>query len=294
MQWSPTRSILALWTRGENSPSDVRLFNPRTLQFDHTKSVLNATSIEFSWSPCGSYLLALCHLTLKKGKSGTAILIFRCNEWGVPVDTIEINESVFACHWEGNSQRFALLMGDQARPSPVIYSLNPNKKTEIELRLPPRPCNSIVWSPHSDLLIISNLKNKSGVGGQIQGGTVEVYSMMLHTVIGQTQHPLANMIEWDPTGRFFSTCVTDNLDSNGFMIYNAKAEPLFESPLLQQLSRFSWRPNLPSLLTDDELYKLSIPQVFNLFKRKYARIDALSSTTAEEQRYVTFFSSNYF
>ena len=100
MAWSPNRPQLALWVPpDEKHPAEIRIFNARTHETEATAPVLNASNILFAWSPCGSYLLALCQLTLKKGKTGTTILVFRVRERDIPVDRFEIKEKVYAFEW---------------------------------------------------------------------------------------------------------------------------------------------------------------------------------------------------
>lgn len=172
------------------------------------------------------------------------------------------------------------------KPTPVIYNVNKAGKTEIELRLPPRACNALVWSPQGQLLAIGNLKSRTSVGSGGSTGSVEIFSLRKRVVFGSFNHQLANMLLWDPSGRYLAACVTQQMDSSGFTIYNAKGEPLYESPLLSEMISFSWRPLLPTLLSEEELKEFRSGDVLKEYARRFKKEDAKASETAEEQRFV--------
>ncbi|KAK2951926.1 putative Eukaryotic translation initiation factor 3 subunit B [Blattamonas nauphoetae] len=192
LSWSPsTKPLLALWTEGYTSPSQIRIYNARTEQFDAIKTVFDARTVQFMWSGDGKMLAAVCDIATvafnEKGKvtdkvKEWTIEIFRCGEKNIPIESLPFREAILKLDWEPVYHHFAVLVGDPLKPTPVVYSTAKTGKIENVSShvIQPRPCNFIKWSPQGGYLLVTQLKKGSGCG-QIdifsigtQGGELEI------------------------------------------------------------------------------------------------------------------------
>ncbi|KAG1712168.1 Eukaryotic translation initiation factor 3 subunit B [Nymphon striatum] len=173
--------------------------------------------------------------------------VFHVKEKQIPVDGIEVKDSITAFAWEPVGNKFAIIHGENPNINVSFYST----KAGITLlkKWERKQCNNLFWAPNGQFIILAGLRNMSG--------TLEFIDTADMTVMAQQEHFMASDVEWDPTGRYVMTGVS----YWGYKFDNAYWIWSFQGKLLQKQScerfcQFLWRPRPSTLLTIQEIKDL--------------------------------------
>jgi translation initiation factor 3 subunit B len=255
--WCPSKSVLAYWVpEVDNVPAKVALmeFPSRTLLRE--KHLYSVSNVKMHWQSAGEYL---CVKMERKKTKKTAVQnfeIFRLNQKSVPVEVLEMEDQVIAFAWEPRGNHFALVHGNPARPDVSFYKLT--KKTLEKVKtLENRAANCLFWSPTGDYIIIAGLGEKNG--------QLDFVEMSDFTTSCSTEHVMCTDVEWDPSGRFVITSVTQPIDvdshnfratmENGYKLWSCSGQ-LLQSISLDQFYQVIWRPRPKTLLSPEQLKEI--------------------------------------
>jgi translation initiation factor 3 subunit B len=151
--------------------------------------------------------------TSKSKKSAyTDFEIFRLREKDIPIEHFEIKEGVSTLAFEPKGTKFAVIHGEGPKPSVSFYNVegklqhisNPLPLNNILINiletLEKKSCNALYWSPQGGFIVLAGLGAMNGV--------FEFYNAIDMDTVVTEEHFMATQVEWDPTGRFFSTVVS--------------------------------------------------------------------------------------
>ncbi|KAI8339083.1 WD40-repeat-containing domain protein [Chlamydoabsidia padenii] len=185
--------MLAYWTpEVGNQPARVTLMTVPNKEIIRTKNLFNVNDCKLYWQSKGRYLAVKVDRHTKTKKSQFAnIEIFRVNEKGIPVETLELKDPVMAFAWEPQGERFATITtndpnfggnpaaagagpasGGQAAPSSTLkttvtfYYLDRTSKSHQTGFRPlktfdKKTANYLFWSPKGRHIVTATLRNAS-------------------------------------------------------------------------------------------------------------------------------------
>ncbi|KAH8048891.1 hypothetical protein JL720_15742 [Aureococcus anophagefferens] len=123
------------------------------------KNLVNVSDCKLYWHPEGRYL---CVKVVRHTKSKKTLFhsfeLFRADKELVPVEMLEMKDTVHAFAWEPSGHRFAVIHGDGAKPSVSFHSmLGKDGRPELThlVTLENRSCNSIHWSPMGTQVVLA-------------------------------------------------------------------------------------------------------------------------------------------
>uniref|UniRef100_A0A8C0GZV5 Eukaryotic translation initiation factor 3 subunit B n=1 Tax=Chelonoidis abingdonii TaxID=106734 RepID=A0A8C0GZV5_CHEAB len=161
--WSPGGNIIAFWVpEDKDIPARVTLMQLPSRQEIRVRNLFNVVDCKLHWQKNGDYLCVKVDRT-PKGTQGvvTNFEIFRMREKQVPVDVVEMKESIIAFAWEPNGSKFAVLHGEPPRISISFYHVKNNGKIELIKTFDKQQANTIFWSPQGQFLVLAGLRRNS-------------------------------------------------------------------------------------------------------------------------------------
>jgi len=227
---------------------------------------------------CGDYL---CVKLAKKKTKKTIVHnfeIFRLRQKDVPVEVLEIEDNIVAFAWEPVGSRFAIIHGHPVRPSVSLYNL-PETKLELLKRLENRSASHLYWSPTGDYLVIAGLGDKNG--------TLEFLNTNNLDTTVEAEHIMCTDVEWDPSGRFVITSVTQSIEStgsnwratmeNGYKLWSATGQNLATVPI-DSCYQVLWRPRPKPLFTSEQLATIKAELREKYWKKFEAEDDEITKS----------------
>eukprot|EP00744_Colponema_vietnamica_P002564 GILI01003999.1.p2 GENE.GILI01003999.1~~GILI01003999.1.p2 ORF type:complete len:690 (-),score=205.63 GILI01003999.1:143-2212(-) len=287
--WSPSDNYLALWIpeRG-NVPARVTVYGLPQREEVCYKNLFNASDCKMHWQSNGDFLcVKVTRLTKSKKTAATTNLeVFRMRDKQFPVEMLEIKERILAFAWEPKGFKFALIHGDGIKPDVSVYTLENIKgggKLKLVQTLESRPANHLFWAPTGGHLLIAGLGTVNGT----QNGILEFVSVKDKVeTLANEEHFLCSDVEWDPSGRFVITAVTQPLGGASFRYQMESGYQLwtFQGRLLYRNAKENfyqvlWRPRPPTLLSKEQ--EDGIKKNLKEYSKRY---DAIDEQKSELQR----------
>uniref|UniRef100_A0A8D1SYD9 Eukaryotic translation initiation factor 3 subunit B n=1 Tax=Sus scrofa TaxID=9823 RepID=A0A8D1SYD9_PIG len=269
--WSPGGNIIAFWVpEDKDIPARVTLMQLPSRQEIRVRNLFNVVDCKLHWQKNGDYLCVKVDRT-PKGTQGvvTNFEIFRMREKQVPVDVVEMKETIIAFAWEPNGSKFAVLHGEAPRISVSFYHVKNNGKIELISKWPSR-------EPTADPAVCLSVCLPS------MNGALAFVDTSDCTVMNIAEHYMASDVEWDPTGRYVVTSVSwwSHKVDNAYWLWT------FQGRLLQKNSKdrfcqLLWRPRPPTLLSQDQIkqIKKDLKKYSKIFEQK----DRLSQSKASKE-----------
>jgi len=283
-QWSPKDNVIAIWTT-EKANNPARL----VLQQIPSRAELAArcrTQVEakMHWQSEGDYFcLHVTKLSKTGKKGGTNLEIFRTRDKNVPVDIVEVKDTVKTFHWETGGKRFAVITTDDTghKPKLVFYMLGNEKCEQVaSLDLPANSFTDVFWAPGGQYFVCAAMQGGDLLfGGLMPDNKIEV----LH----RDEHFMLTNVEWDPSSRYLLTAVTQPMrdEGSGFKYQMEAGYALwtFQGRCLhkqqkEKLYVVNWRPHPPSLLSEEQ--QQNIRKNIKKFSKKYDALDDHEKETA--------------
>lgn len=229
-----------------------------------------------AWHPQGDYLaVKVTRHTKSKKTRFNNIELFRLREASVPVDMLDMPDSVMAFAFEPNGSRFAMIHAEHNQATKVNVSFYDMMKREVKettnkkgsgtqyqqvpeltkiQTLEGKQCNSIFWSPAGSTIIMASL-------GDNASGTLEFYDLDQETLVVK-EHYRATNVFWDPDGRSAATCVIQPMEGghfkfamdNGYVLWSWQGKQLYQESF-ESFYQFLWRPR-PRVLGKSEIRKV--------------------------------------
>jgi len=285
-QWSPKDNILAVWTlEKDNNPARLVIVEIPSRKELASRSRTQVEA-EMHWQSEGDFLcLRVTKLGKTKKKGATNLEIFRLREKNVPVEVVEIKDTVKGFFWETKRNRFAVLTTDEVghHPKLLIYLLDAAKyHTLAAFDLPSNSFNNLVWAPEGQYFVCAAM----GHGDLIFGGmTADSKLEILH----KDEHFMITDVQWDPSSRYVITAVSQPMQNEsggfrysmeaGYAIWTFQGRCLFKQSK-EKLWQISWRPHPPSLLSASR--QADIRKNMKQFSKKYDAVDDLAKDAARQ------------
>lgn len=247
--WSPTENLLSYFVGNDdnnnNKPASVVILEIPARKEKRIKNLFSVGDCKLYWQSLGDYLVAKIDRTSKSKKSAyTDFEIFRLREKDIPIDHFEIKEGVSNLAFEPRGTKFAVIHGEGPKFNVSFYSVE--GKFQLLKTLEKKSCNTLLWSPQGGFIVLAGLGTLNGV--------FEFYNAIDMESIVTEEHFMATQVEWDPTGRFFSTVVSGwkHQLENGYNIYNFQGKVL-RHVLQDKFYQLLWRPRPTPLLSADRI-----------------------------------------
>lgn len=181
------------------------------------------------WQSSGDYLcVKVDRLTKTKKQTYCNLEVFRVREKAIPIQVIEIKDTVTAFAWEPKGDRFALItsndpalgqdmLGATVRTAISFYQLDPRKGDFIQIAsFDQKTVNRIFWSPRGRHVVFATLGSTSKF--DLEFWDVDSDKDTKHNVdatankeaptgagvahITTIEHYGATEVYWDPSGRY--------------------------------------------------------------------------------------------
>ncbi|GAA5822070.1 hypothetical protein JCM11251_004847 [Rhodosporidiobolus azoricus] len=269
---------IAFWTPEiTNQPARVSLMSLPSRTILRSKNLFNVHDCKLHWQTNGDYLCVKVDRHTKTGKTRYCNLeLFRLREKDIPVQVIEIKDTVAAFAWEPAGTRFALitsndpnynepLPGQMPKTSVSFYSLDTRKGDFLPLKtFDNKSYNNVFWSPKGRHVLLATLGSNSKFDMEFfdldldkdekatesdPGAAIRSITILEH--YGMTD------IEWDPSGRFVATygSIWMNSMESGYQIWDFKGA-LVQEGKLDRFKQLLWRPRPPTLLSAADQKKI--------------------------------------
>ncbi|XP_033630442.1 eukaryotic translation initiation factor 3 subunit B-like [Asterias rubens] len=275
--WSPADNILAYWVpEVSESPARVTLVEIPSRKELRAKTLFNVADCKIHWQKQGDYLCVKVDRYSNKNKKVSLwnFELFRMREKQIPVDQVEVKETITAFAWEPTGSRFCCLHGESPRISASFYKIHEKGKVELVKCLERKQANTIFWAPTGQFVVLAGLRSMNG--------TFEFIDAADMTVMNMTEHFMATDVEWDPTGRYVVTGVSwwSHKVDNAYWVWS------FQGRLLQKCNRdrfcqLLWRPCPPSLLKDKQIK--DIKKNMKTYNKQFELKDRMSHSKASKE-----------
>lgn len=314
-EWSPANNLVSYCVREDKTvPARVVLMEIPSKTEIRSKNLVNVVECKMFWQNLGDYLCVQVErykksvivkeeenkdsLSSNNVTSTTAtntrhfsgryynFEFFRIREKEIPVDSIEIKESVYAFAWEPNGQKFAIIYGDTTnRTTAAFYRIisavgSTAGKVELIKELKNRTCLQLSWSPSGQYCVLATSASKQ----QASGCSVEFVDVQSNDVVSlnKIEHEHMTDFEWDPTGRYFISYVSywNYRLENAYMMWNFQGKSIQKVPF-DRLYKVSWRPKPQSLLTAEQLKE--IRKNLKHYSEKFNAADRIRETKASKE-----------
>ena len=223
--------MLCYWTpEMGNQTARVVLMDIPSKTIARQRNLVNVTDARLHWQNEGKYLCVKVdrHAKTNKKITTTNLEFFRVAEKDIPVEVVEIKETVINFAWEPKGDRFVLITSGE----PVQGAAVQTPKTSVSFYCPEkvktgvgnfrlirtlekRNSNAIYWSPKGRFVIVATVHSQ-------QGADLEFYDFDFEgerkqsekdltanlQLIGTAEHYGVTDVDWDPTGRYVSTSVS--------------------------------------------------------------------------------------
>ncbi|XP_067141561.1 eukaryotic translation initiation factor 3 subunit B [Centruroides vittatus] len=258
-QWSPTSNIIAYWVAEDKDvPARVTLLKIPSRDELRAKNLFNVADCKMHWQKSGAHLCVKVDRYSRSRKEKNEYKysgmyynfeIFYMNEKQIPVDNIEIRDSITAFAWEPVGSKFAIIHGDSPQINVSFYEIKPGGTISLLKKFERKQCNHLFWSPNGQFIVLAGLRSMSG--------TLEFVDTSDFTVMSQAEHFMATDVEWDPTGRYVITGVSwwiHKVD-NAFYIWSFQGR-LLRRRNMERFCQLLWRPRPATLLSEEKIKEI--------------------------------------
>ncbi len=278
-EWSPAmpdkkgEEMLCFWSpESANQTARVGLLSVPSKEIVRTRNLFNVSECRLHWQSRGDYLCVKVDRHTKTKKSTfTNLEFFRVTEKNVPVEVIELKDTVVNFAWEPMGERFVIISssdpiisGGPPKTSVTFYGQEKAKGATGSFRsirsLEKKSSNGIFWSPKGRHVVVATVGGTSvfdlefwdlDFEGEKKEGDRELNSNL--QLMATTEHYGMGEMEWDPSGRFVATSASiwRNTAENGYRIWDFRGALLREEHL-DRFKQFLWRPRPQTLLSKEQ------------------------------------------
>ncbi|BGP15058.1 Translation initiation factor 3 subunit b [Rhodosporidiobolus nylandii] len=269
---------IAFWTPEiTNQPARVSLMNLPSRAIIRSKNLFNVHDCKLHWQSQGDYFCVKVDRHTKTGKTRYCNLeLFRLRDKDIPVQVIEIKDTVVAFSWEPAGSRFALitssdpnysnpLPGQMPKTNVSFYAFDSRKGDFLLLKsFDNKTSNNIFWSPKGRHVILATLGSNSKFDMDFFDLDLDKDEKASETDAGAAIRSIVSLehygmtdIEWDPSGRYLATygSIWMNSMESGYQIWDFKGAPVQEGKI-ERFKQLLWRPRPPTLLSTAEQKKI--------------------------------------
>lgn len=252
--WSPTDNIIAYWMSEDlEAPARVTLMEiPKKTEI-RNKNLFNVADCKIHWQKSGDYLCVKVdrYSKSKKDKKDADVKflgmfynfeIFHMREKDIPVDSVEVKETILAFAWEPVGSKFSIIHGEPSSANVSFYEAKKGQEPTMLKKMEKKVCSHLFWSPRGQFIVLSNL----------QVGSFEFVDTNDFTIMKSGDHYRASEVEWDPTGRYVVTGTSGKVkEDHGYYIWSFQGR-ILKRVNLKNFILFLWRPRPPTLLSDEK------------------------------------------
>ncbi|RDD37506.1 Eukaryotic translation initiation factor 3 subunit B [Trichoplax sp. H2] len=276
--WSPGDHVLAFWVpEVKDIPARVTLMQIPTRNEIRSKNLFSVADCKMFWQSKGDYLcVQVSRMNKNKKISFCNFEIFHVRQKLIPVDNIELRDTVVDCGIEPGGSKLVVIHGEGVRSSASFYELHDAKGQLSCLRTIEKvQVNTVSWSPNGRFVVLAQLRTSSD-------GVLEFYDSTDITLMGTGEHFKVTDINWDPTGRYIITGVSSwavKMDA-GYTAWSFQGKCLRQ----EQIDNFgiiSWRPRPPTLLSAEEISR--IKKDLKKYQRTFDAKDRMSQSKASKE-----------
>jgi len=254
--WSPKENILAYWVAEDKDvPARVVLQEIPSRNEIRVKNLFNVADCKMHWQKSGDYLCVKVDRYKKLLKDEKDVKyagmyynfeIFDMQEKQIPVDSVELKESVQAFSWEPTGSKFAVIHGDAQSLNVTFYGIKAGHTIVMLKKYERKTANHIFWSPMGQFVILAGLRSMNG--------SLEFVDTSDFTTMGTGEHFMCTEVEWDPTGRYVMTGVSwwGHKVDNAYWVWNFQGKILQRSKV-DKFCQLCWRPRPPSMLSKEQI-----------------------------------------
>ncbi|XP_008544236.1 eukaryotic translation initiation factor 3 subunit B [Microplitis demolitor] len=287
--WSPTDNVLAYWVpEDKDVPARVTLLEIPSRNEIRNKNLFNVADCKIFWQKSGDYLcVKVDRFSKKKEKTEQKYTgmsynfeIFHMREKQIPVDSVEMKEPIHAFAWEPVGSKFSIIHGEVPNVSVSFYEVRCGHQPALLKKLEKRACNHLFWSPAGQFVVLAGMTTMAGA--------LEFVDTNDFTIMNTTDHYQVSDIEWDPTGRYVVTAVSNWKTSvdNAYWIWTFQGR-ILKRVNLNAFNQLLWRPRPPTLLTAEQIkdIKKSLKKYSSQFESKdKMRMTRASKEVLEKRR----------
>lgn len=305
--------VICYWTPEiNNQAARISIMTVPTKEVLRTRNVFNVSDCRFHWQDEGKYLcVKVDRFTRNKKSTFTNLEFFRLQERDIPVEAIELKDTVINFAWEPKGTKFITVampyipnQPQQATapgvaPGPTnnnilsFYGLEENKKAAVSnsswkllKSYEKKPTNSIYWAPNGRVAATSNF------GPNVSTPTIEFYDTEyehekregvpednsgIH-LIGQYEGYALVNLQWDPSGRYIIGWAVKG--QSCYRVVSFWGQLITERPV--DFLRFvSWRPRPASPL--DAAERSKILKNLDKYRSRFEEEDAMEADVATRE-----------
>ncbi|XP_054160454.1 eukaryotic translation initiation factor 3 subunit B-like [Oppia nitens] len=258
--WSPSQNILAYWVaEDQNVPARVTLIEIPSRNEIRAKNLFNVADCKMHWQKCGDYLCVKVDRYTKAKKEKNEFKysgmyfnfeVFHMREKQIPVDSLEIKEQIVAFSWEPVGNKFAIIHGEGPSTYSVsFYGIKSGVTVSLLKKFDSKQCNHLFWSPSGQFIVLASLRSTAH--------TLEFIDTSDFTITNTTDHFQVTDVEWDPTGRYVTTGVSNwaHKVDNSYWLWSFQGR-LIRKHNLDRFCQLLWRPRPPTLLSDEKIKEI--------------------------------------
>ncbi|KAF7265760.1 hypothetical protein GWI33_020840 [Rhynchophorus ferrugineus] len=251
--WSPTDNVVAYWVaETKDVPASVTLLELPSRNEIRKKNLFMVADCKIHWQKSGDYLTVKVDRYSKARKEKNEMKysgmycnfeIFHMREKEVPVDSVEIKETIQAFAWEPVGTKLAIIHGESPSINVSFYEVKVGLAPVLLKQFEKRSCTNLFWSPSGQYIVLA------GLGAN--GGSLEFIDTNEFLVMNTTDHFQMSDVEWDPTGRYVFTGVSfwkSKVDT-GYWMWSFQGK-ILKRINLERFAQILWRPRLSTLLSD--------------------------------------------
>ncbi|KAI5838971.1 eukaryotic translation initiation factor eIF2A-domain-containing protein [Morchella snyderi] len=315
-EWSPSipegkgkskpEQMLTYWTpEMNNQTARVTLMNIPSQTIVRTRNLVNVSDCKLHWQSEGKYLcIKVDRHTKTKKSTFTSLEFFRVNEKNIPVEIVELKQTVINFAWEPKGDRFVFITTDEVvqgaavAPKTNIYFYAPEKIKNgvgefcLVKTVEKKNSNAIYWSPKGRFVLIATVHSQQSFDlefwdcefeGEKQKPETKNKEVVANLMImGASEHYGVTDVEWDPTGRYVATSVSmwRHTMENGYHLWDFKGTLLREEHI-DRFKQLLWRPRPPTMLSKEE--QKTIRKNLREYSRQFDEEDTFEAETANRE-----------
>jgi len=282
--WSPTDNTIAYWVAEEkDTPARVTLLEVPSRNEVRVKNLFSVAECKMYWQKSGDYLCVKVdrYAKLRKDKSDIKysgiyynLEVFHMREKQIPVDSVEIKETIHAFAWEPVGSKFAVIHGEPPSTSVSFYEVKTGQTPVLLKKYERKLCNQLYWAPSGQFIVLAGLRAMSG--------TLEFVDTQDFTVMNTGEHFMATNVEWDPTGRYVATAVSwwGHKVDNAYWLWSFQGK-ILKRVALDKFCQLQWRPRPPTLLNAQQ--QKDIKKTLKKYSAQFEVKDRLKMSKASKE-----------